>query len=309
MKYPVFLQNNDHIGITALSSGCAEENSVLEMKEALHNLQNYGFTLSLTDDIFGPEYVSGSIKTRIRQLEKLLEKDIKALLISRGGNLLYELLPYLDFSKIAKKNIWVLGYSDPTSLLYTLTTKYDIATIYGMNAKSFFGTLQEYQKNNLELLKGNLVVQKNYDNDLQSINGNFHDQGIIIGGCLDILRHLLGTEYDNTSNFLEKYKNYHIIWYFDIYSLSSLDVYLTLLQLKNSGWFKYSKTFLIGKVLFPNEDAELTYLDAYQKALFGNILYDTNIGHVKPCFSIINGSLATINYENKNLSIKQEILK
>ena len=309
MKYPVFLQNNDHIGITALSSGCAEENSVLEMKEALHNLQNYGFTLSLTDDIFGPEYVSGSIKTRIRQLEKLLEKDIKALLISRGGNLLYELLPYLDFSKIAKKNIWVLGYSDPTSLLYTLTTKYDIATIYGMNAKSFFGTLQEYQKNNLELLKGNLVVQKNYDNDLQSINGNFHDQGIIIGGCLDILRHLLGTEYDNTSKFLEKYKNYHIIWYFDIYSLSSLDVYLTLLQLKNSGWFKYSKTFLIGKVLFPNEDAELTYLDAYQKALFGNILYDTNIGHVKPCFSIINGSLATINYENKNLSIKQEILK
>ena len=91
--------------------------------------------------------------------------------------------------------------------------------------------------------------------------------------------------------------------------MSSLDVYLTLLQLKNIGWFKYSKTFIFGKVLLKNEDSELTYIDAYKKALNGNILYDTNIGHVKPCFSIINGSLATILYQNKQLSIKQELIK
>ena len=147
------------------------------------------------------------------------------------------------------------------------------------------------------------------DRNTISTNGNFKDSGIIIGGCLDILRYIPGTSYDNTINFIEKYKDKKIVWYFDIFSMSSVDVYLTLLQFKNMGWFKYSDTFIFGSILFPKVECEMEYHEVY-KTVFPNknVIYDANIGHVKPVFTIINGSLATIEYKDNKMILVEEFL-
>ena len=197
----------------------------------------------------------------------------------------------------------------PTSLLYILTTKYDLATIYGFNAKSFDSDyLEEYQLNCLDILNGKEIIQKSFnDRKTISVNGEFNDSGMIIGGCLDVLKNLIGTSYDNTLNFIEKYRDKGIIWYFDIYSMSSIDVYLTLLQLNNIGWFKYTKTIIFGSVLFPNEDSYLKYYDVFRKIFSNkNIIYDANIGHVKPVFTIINGSIVNIKYQNNIMVLEMK---
>lgn len=308
MKYPHFLKNNDLIGITALSSGCSD--SVNEMQQAITNLENYGFRVIATDNVFGNYLVSSDQKTRINQLKSLLNNDIRLLQIARGGNFLYELLPMIPYEEIVKRHLMVQGYSDPTSLLYILTTKYDLATVYGMNAKSYSDTpLLAYELNNLEILQGNLLMQKSFDCESVSINGDFESNGIIIGGCLEVLKDLIGTNFDETKKFIEKYQKYGIIWYFDIYNMKPCDVYLTLLQFKNADWFKYSDTFLIGKVLLKQEEDIMTYHEAYEKALVGNIVYNVNIGHVKPFFTIVNGSFASVCYRNCELTLKQELLK
>lgn len=306
MIYPNFLKKNDLIGITALSSGCSD--SIFEMKQAIANLQKE-FEVIITNNVYGNYIVSSSKEERIKELNEILNKDIKLLQIARGGDFLYEILDDIPYHDIVNRKLLVQGYSDPTSLLYILTTKYDLATIYGLNGKSYDGKLLPYQLNNLEILKGNLINQCSYDNDSVSINGDFKSDGIIIGGCLEVLRNIIGTKYDNTINFIEKYKEKKIIWYFDIYNMQPIEVYLTLLQFKNAGWFKYSDTFLIGKVLIKQSEDTMFYKDAYQKALFGNIIYDTNIGHVKPMFTIVNGSMANVVYQNNTLKISQSILK
>ena len=306
MNYPSFLKKNDLVGVTALS--CGMGNDISDTKKSINHLKEY-YKLIITPNVYGDNLISSSKEERIKELNELLKEDIKLLINFRGGDYLYEVLDKIDFNKIKKKNIWVMGYSDPTSLLYILTTKYDLATIYGFNAKSFDSDyLEEYQLNCLDILNGKEIIQKSFnDRKTISVNGEFNDSGMIIGGCLDVLKNLIGTSYDNTLNFIEKYRDKGIIWYFDIYSMSSIDVYLTLLQLNNIGWFKYTKTIIFGSVLFPNEDSYLKYYDVFRKIFSNkNIIYDANIGHVKPVFTIINGSIVNIKYQNNIMVLEMK---
>lgn len=306
MITPNFLKENDLIGITALSNGCSD--CLDEIKSAISNLEKE-FIVETTPNVYGNYIVSSCKETRIKELNELLKKDIKLLQIARTADFLYETLDRIPYEEIANRKLLVQGYSDATSLLYILTTKYDLMTIYGLNGKSYAGDLLPYQLNNLEILKGNKILQTSFDRDSISINGDFESNGIIIGGCLEVLKNIIGTKYDNTINFLEKYKDHKIIWYFDIYNMRPIDVYITLLQFKDSGWFKYSDTFLIGKVLNKQSEDIMTYSDAYKKALFGNIIYDTNIGHVKPMFTIINGSFVNVKYSKNEIEIEQNIFE
>lgn len=309
MKYPIFLKKGDTLGITALSSGAGSK--IKEVKLSLNHLKE-DYKLIITPNVYGDDIVSSEAKKRINEFNDLLKEDIRGLMNIRGGDFSYETLDDLDFKKIVRKKLLVQGSSDTTTLVYILTTKYDFATLYGMNAKGYDNEiLSKYQLDNLEYLKGNLKVQKSYhDRNDYSINGDFTDQGVIIGGCLDVIRYLFGTSFDGTKKFIEKYKDKKIIWYFDIFAMGSVDVYLTLLQMKKMGYFKYSDTFIFGSIIYPKVECMLEYFDAYQKALGKkNIIQDANIGHIEPKFTILNGSLATITYHDNELMLKQELLE
>ena len=308
MKYPKFLKTGDVIGVTALSMGAGKK--ILEVKTSFNRLKKE-YRLIVTPDVYGEEIVSAISETRISEFNNLLDEDINALINLRGGDFMYEVLPGLDLEKVSKKRLLVEGFSDATFLLYSLTTKYDLATLYGFSAKSFYHEeLDKSRLDNLEFKKGNLVLQKSYhDRNTISVNGDFTSNGVIIGGCIDAIRFLLGTSFDGTKEFINKYKNKKIIWYFDNYALNSIDLYLTLLQMKNMGYFKYSDTFIFGSIMYPSEVCELEYIDAYKKALgSANIIVDANIGHVDPRFTILNGSLATVTFKDNELILKQELM-
>lgn len=308
MKYPRFLKENDIIGVTALSSGTGEK--LLEVKTSLNHLKEH-FKLNITPNVWGEEIVSSSKEVRIKEFNELLNEDINGLMNIRGGDFAYDTITELDYKKIVDKGLLTQGFSDTTSFIYTLTTKYDFATLYGANAKSYDSpVLEKYQLDNIEYMKGNLVPQASFhDRNTYSINGDFSSSGVLIGGCLDVIRYLLGTDLDGTKEFIEKYKDKKIIWHFDIYAMSSVDVYLTLLQMKNLGYFKYSDTFIFGTVKYPKIDCMLEYIDAYKNALGKeNIVGEANIGHVEPRFTILNGSLGYVSFNNNELRIKQELM-
>ncbi len=308
MKYPRFLKKDDTIGITALSSGSGDH--ILEVKTSLNHLKE-DYKLIVTPNVYGEEIVSSSTETRIKEFNDVLNEDIKALLNLRGGDFTYETLDGLDYQKIVDKKILVQGNSDTSCLSYTLTTKYDYATLYGFNAKGYDSeVLEKDQLDNLEFMKGNLVTQMSYhDRNDHSLNGDFKDSGVIIGGCLDIIRFTFGTDYDGAKKFVNKYKDKKIIWYFDIFCMGSIDLYLTLLQMKKMGYFKYTDTFIFGKILFPKEELDMSYEDVYLKALGNkNIIVDTHTSHIRPRFTILNGSLATVIFKDNNMTLKQELM-
>lgn len=321
MRYPKFLKENSNIGITAPSAGIYDNNC---FNLSLEKFKNNKWNIIETDNVRVPKDVSSSSKERAKQFLELEKDDkIDTIICATGGDFLTDILPFIDLDSIKEK--WVMGSSDPTNLLYLITTAKDIATIYGSNAGSFDSKkLFKSQEIALEFLKGNLVTQKSYDYyeinhdgrvdgnynleekvEWKTINGPVDIKGRLIGGCIDCLKYLPGTKYDYTKNFLNRYKNDKIIWYFDIFSLTAEDFYLSLFQLKEAGWFENIGGVIVGRVLFPKSYTSMTYEKALKK-IFKDIpiIMEADIGHVAPKMTLINGSIVEIKSNNGKGSIQ-----
>ena len=81
-----------------------------------------------------------------------------------GGSYQYETMPYINYKEIKNSDArWVQGYSDTTHITFLLTTICDVASIYGNGLSEFgYNNLTESAVNNLELLKGENLIQHSY---------------------------------------------------------------------------------------------------------------------------------------------------
>lgn len=318
MIIPEFLKDNDTIGVTACSCGVLDK--IDKYEKSINNVKKNGFNILETPDVRTGGLVSTDAKTRVNELNSLItNKDIKMINIAAGGDFLCEILPYLDYDLIKKNPKWYGGSSDPTSLLYSITTKLDMPTIYTPCNMSGYSSddLHQSYLDYFQIIKGNLVKQYksdkyeskddifDLDNEWNSYGDDINEEGILLGGCIESLKDIIGTKFDNTLEFIEKHKEEGIIWYFDVFSLSVEDLYRTLLQFKNAGWFKYTKLILIGKVKYPNSFMELTYDEMIKKALGEyKVIYKFDIGHVKPSITMINGFKVRVIYNEKEGSLE-----
>lgn len=310
MIIPKFLDNGDKIGITACSCGVLRK--IDKYEKSIKHFEDKGFRIVETNNVRTDGVVSSDKETRARELESLfVNDDVNAVAVASGGDFLYDMLEEVDFNILRNNPKWLAGSSDPTSLLYILTTNYDIATLYSPCNMSGFSAddLHQSYLNYFEILKGNLVKQEKFPymenseiddlfdqpNEWININGDVDEDGIIIGGCIEVLKDVIGTKFDKTNEFLEMYKDEGVIWYFDVFNMTSEALYNTLLQFKNAGWFKYTKAVIIGKVRFPNTFTDLSYEAAVKNALPQmKTIFNFDIGHVKPSFTMINGMKARV---------------
>lgn len=318
MIVPSFLNQGDKIGVTACSCGVLDK--IDKYEKSISNVKKQGFDILETNNVRKSGLVSSDAKTRVEELNSLINnKDIKMINIAAGGDFLYEIFSYLNLDLIKDNIKWFGGSSDPTSLIYTITTNLDIATIYTPCNMSGYSndSLHQSYLDYFEIIKGNLVKQYksskyeseddvfDLDNDWNSYGEDVDESGVLIGGCIECLKDLIGTKYDKTLEFIEKYKDEGIIWYFDVFSLSVEDLYRTLLQFKYAGWFKYTKLIVIGKVKYPNTFTDLTYEDMIRKALKEyKVIYKFDVGHVKPSMTMLNGMKARIVYNDKEGSLE-----
>ena len=119
-------------------------------------------------------------KTRSEEFNFLVHNpDVDMIISAAGGNYNIEILPYLDMETLSNYPKWIAGASDPTNITYYVTTKLDIATMYGFNAGSFdWDTLHEFQKNSLEFMRGNIIKQ--YSFDKYDSNTDFNIQDVVL---------------------------------------------------------------------------------------------------------------------------------
>jgi len=252
-------------------------------------------------------------------------KDIDVILCASGGEFLTEILSYVDFELLKKNPKLVAGFSDPTGILYPLTSKYDIATIYGSNFSSFgMEQLGECQQDFLGVLKGELLAVKSYalyeefyHEEItglesyvltekvywKSLNNKSVDiNGRIIGGCLDIISCLAGTKYDGIKEFSEKYKKDGLIWFFDNCELSMEETIRVLWKLNELDYFKYAKGVIFGRFGVNNTCCDYDVKTCLKDSVIGNlnipIVYDADISHKAQCLPIINGSIANVICKN-----------
>ena len=267
---------------------------------------------------------SSSGKERAEEFLKLwTNKDVKAIITLKGGQFLIEMLPFLNEHKDILKNSqpkWIQGFSDTTVLSYYLTTNFDIATIHADNFMNYgMKKIGVSQLNTIKMLEGaeiNQISSEKYQSVHQrsDIIGDFNFdkktewknlyneekislKGRIIGGNLESITKLIGTKYDNTINYIEKYKKDGIIWFLESFALNTADVYSALWEMKESGYFKYTSGFIFGKPAICENEYNISYEETLKDAL-GDlhvpVIYNADIGHVPPQLAIINGSIAEI---------------
>lgn len=312
MKYPKFIKKGDTIGICAPSAGVGKK--IDSYKESLKVLKREGYKIKESKSVRVNNVRSTSAKKRAKEFYELTaDKNVDMIMFAAGGDYMFEIMPYVNYDQFVQNPKWLMGMSDPTNILLDVTCLLDVATLYGSNATSFSIDTPKWQKNTLEVLKGNIVKQKSYKkyitcdewwngitefkNDVRWVSKKPVDiEGRIIGGCFDIMLNHMGTFMDNMANFVGRYADDGIIWYLDIFSKTPLDVYLGLLQMKYAGLFTNCKGVLIGRIAMPNvTDKKFDYKKAIDKVL-GNIphIMEMDIGHTDPYMTIINGAIAHV---------------
>ena len=158
---------------------------------------------------------AGTQEQRIHDLQEALDDpNVKAVLCSRGGYGLAQIIDKIDFSLFQKNPKWLIGFSDIT-VLHNAISALGICSLHGIMAKHLTELPPDSQsvtqlKN---ILFGELPA---YTIPPHPLNKQGKAKGNLIGGNLSVLMGLRGTRFDlnyqNNILFIEDVgeKPYHI---------------------------------------------------------------------------------------------------
>ena len=364
MRYPQFLNAGGSIGFIAPSFGCATEPYRSDFEESLERFKIMGYHTVLGPNCFCDEGtgISNTPEKCAAEANDFLTNDRSDVIIScGGGELMCEILPFIDFEKISSSTPkWFMGYSDNTNLTFLLNTLADTASIYSVCASKFTNKHHPCIDDAFDILCGRKLSVSNYDSWYKDVYGEKEDDpkdadegevkpspigvfvnektgdtfdiypyrqylyngntptdhvemsGRLIGGCMDCLVNLVGTRFDKTAEFADRYADDGIIWFLESCDLSVMAIRRALWQMENAGWFKHVKGFLIGRPLrFDDTFGDFDHYDAVTGILVKYnvpILMDLDIGHQFPQMPIISGACADITAEGNSMNITYKLV-
>lgn len=334
MIYPKYIKPDDTIAVIATSGGITNELKIKRFANATEQLKTRGYNVLEAGNIYTSDArgCSASGRERAEQFNALLDNDdVSCIISAAGGDYLMEMLSYVDFDKLKANPKWFQGFSDNTGLVYPIVTTCDVAAVYGCHFSDFgMKPWQKSTKNALGVLEGTVKEQKSFDyfeserHEYETgyegycsdepvcwVNGRGEDKikisGRLIGGCLDVISFLIGTKYDGTEQFVKKYADDGILWVLESFNMEDVVLITHLWQMKERGYFKNVSGFVFGRPLMYNTWIDQPYKDAVMSIL-GDldvpVIFDADIGHKGPQFSVVMGAKAEITSENGKGALK-----
>ncbi len=331
MRYPKPLKENGTIGFVAPSYGCNIEPYYSAFQNAQAVFRNRGYGLQIGPNCYEGTGIgiSNTPEACANELNEFYVSHENDVIIScGGGELMCEILPYVDFDVIRNANPkWFMGFSDNTNFVFLSATICDTAAIYGPCAAAYgMEPWHDSLKDAWKLLTGRENVFEGYDlwekeslkneerplepyhltekTQLRIFNSDRVEiEGRLLGGCMDCLVTFLGTEFDFVRQFNEKYKEDGIIWFLEACDLNVMGIRRAIWQMKHAGWFQYVKGFLIGRPLCFGQ--ELFGLDQYRavtdllEEYHVPIIMDADIGHLSPMMPLVCGATAKVSADEK----------
>ncbi len=175
MRYPRFLEKGGRIGFIAPSFGCATEPYRSDFEDALEWFKSNGYRTVLGPNCFCDEGtgISNIPQKCADEANDFLTEDKSDVIIScGGGELMCEILPYVDLEKIARSDPkWFMGYSDNTNLTFLLNTLCDTASIYSVCASKFTAVHHKCVDDAFDVLCGTKLSVSNYDRWYKEVRG------------------------------------------------------------------------------------------------------------------------------------------
>ena len=272
--------------------------------------------------------------------------DINAIISAGGGELMNETVTYVDFEELKNyKPKWFIGYSDNTNFIFPLVTITGVQGIYGPCINGYAKKWEMPEEDAFAILEGTkssfdgykrfvleedteapevyteemLRATYNFNKDRELVsyigeNGTIRPsegkeivmEGVLLGGCLDILLHFTGTRFDRMKQFNEEHKN--VIWIMEACDLTPMEIRRSLWNLREAGWFDSAAGFIIGRPK-TSWGAEMLGADQYNAVtgaldvLGKPIIMDAEISHIDPLLPTIMGAEAKVTVKGNDLNI------
>lgn len=294
---PPKLLPGDTIALIAPSEP-VDRDDVQKTKEYLESL---GYKLKLGKHLFYKigDYTAGTIEDRVEDLNwAFSDPDIKAIFVSQGGYAADQILDQIDYEKIKANPKIFVGYSDATTLQLAFLAKAGLVSFNGPNGAGLH-EMGEYTATNMwQVLSGEVVtkIPPASENKWEVIRSG-KGKGMLIGGNLDCICSMLGTNYDP----FRELDGQKIVLFWEEDETAYNDIIRDMFQLKNAGVFAKCEGMIVGRITNSSEEGgyvgvpELRYtLLQMARAYDFPILWNVDFGHVKNKITIAQGAMGEI---------------
>lgn len=286
IRYP-HLNEGITIGVTAPSYGVKAEYHD-RLKQAGNRLKEQGYKMEFGETVW-TQIRAKSAPAHVRAAEfneMMTGEDVDMVFPPWGGELLIEILEFLDFDLRGE-------YSDPTTAKWkeVLSTRMEQSVLQHSSEKY----QREWSRNEPSACIFHLTESTSWKIVFGS---KVSIQGRLLGGCIDVIRHLIGTPYGNVGEFQKNcIHGEPIIWYLENCELNTADLRRSLVHMKLAGWFDHCSGLLFGRSSANHPVDGYSAEDVYTELadeLKLPVLYDIDCGHVPPQLTLINGACAVV---------------
>lgn len=341
IRFPRPLRPGDLIAVTAPSSG-VNRDLLLRLDLILNQLRSLGYRI-IEGQCLRTEYKNASATKELRAQELnqfLNDPTVAAIFPPWGGELASELLSLIDFEALkAVQPKWLLGYSDISTIQVPLTLISGWATAHGSNmmelvpaqtdplstavlsvlGADFISPVVQNSSMHFQVKSipwsvrfdtpFNLTAQTRWQR-LDQPNQPASLCGRLIGGCIDTIAWLAGSQYGDIPSFVRNCGSDGTLLYLENVEMAPPGLVRALLAIKRAGWFDHLSGLLIGRSAgaIPVDALALSYVEALQSVHGGlsyPVIYDVDIGHKPPQFTLINGAFAFVQFADGKGSIAQ----
>jgi muramoyltetrapeptide carboxypeptidase LdcA involved in peptidoglycan recycling len=221
---------------------------------------------------------------------------------------------------VAARPTWFAGFSDISTLLMPMTLRTAVATLHGsclMNTPYLIAGPRLTWLDVAALEAGASFRQSSPSPDARAAKAWIRFDGDspvdvtgrLIGGCIETIRHLIGTPYGDVARFAREQAPEGLIVYLEAASDDAFAICRSLHGMRLAGFFANATAILIARTIAPGGDS-FTQRDAVLDALSQlgvPIIAELGCGHVPPYLPIVNGALGRLEYHPDAASLTQAL--
>lgn len=195
---PPYLKQGDMIGITCPAGYILQK----DIEPAMEQMKSWGFTIKVGDTVGKRNFTfGGSDADRAADFQQMMDNPaVKAIMCARGGYGFVRIVDRLDFTKLAAKPKWIIGFSDITVLHGHLNRNYGIASIHSKMCNSFpddWSKADPLQMDTILSIKRALTGETiQYTTLPSAFNRTGTATGVLVGGNLKMIETLAGSKSD-----------------------------------------------------------------------------------------------------------------
>lgn len=284
---PQYLRPGDTIGITSPAGYITAP----DIEPAVTQMTSWGFKVKIGATIGKRDFgFGGTDDERLKDFQEMLDDpSVRAIMCARGGYGMIRIIDRLDFTTLATRPKWIIGFSDVTVMHAHLNRNYGIASIHSKMCNSFpenWDKAELSQKETINSIRDALKGKKtrySYTSAFEARRGVA--EGTLVGGNLKTIESLAGTKSDLYTNgkilFVEDTGEY-------LYSIDRM-----FWNLRRTGKLAGLKALIIGGFKIKPDDPGEEFGRALQDIVMEKVkkydypvCFDFPVGHQKNNFAL-----------------------